>query len=237
MTIKEETMRTLAFALFALLTFDVHTTTRPTDTHAATRPHARASVGGVAAAPAAPAARFRVDPARSDFMVRAFASGALFFKGHDHFVRPSEFSGDVELTPGAINPASLTMRVSAASLAETRDVFTPQQKGIINKELREIVIEPDKYPEITFKSTNVTVETPAGGEFRARIAGDLTLHGVTRRVEIPVRVTLAGNDLRARGEFGISRKDFNVKATSAFHGTVRVRDELRVIFNIVARHE
>jgi hypothetical protein len=58
---------------------------------------------------------------------------------------------------------------------------------------------------------------------------------VTRRVEIPAQVMMTGNELRARGEFGISRKDFNVKATSAFHGTVRIRDELRVIFNIIAR--
>jgi polyisoprenoid-binding protein YceI len=183
----------------------------------------------------APPARFRIDAARSDFMVRAFAGGALFFKGHDHFVRPREFSGEVTLTPTAITPASLTMSVRAASLAETREVFTEPQKQIINRELREIVVEPDKYPEITFRSTGVRVDAPAGGEFRVRVAGDLTLHGVTRRVEIPARVTTTGDALRARGEFEISRRDFNIKATSAFHGTVRVRDRLRVIFDIVAR--
>jgi polyisoprenoid-binding protein YceI len=229
-------MRSLGFALLALLTFNAQTL-RPmsdaTTNTAAT--HARASIVGVNAATRAPALRFQIDAARSDFMVRAFAGGTLWFKGHDHFVRPRDFSGEATLTPGAINPASLSMRVSAASLEETRDVFTPPQKQIINKELREIVVEPAKYPEITFKSTQVQVETPAGGEFRVKITGDLTLHGVTRRVEIPAQVTLAGNDLRARGEFRISRKDFNVKATSAFHGTVRIRDELRVIFNIVAR--
>ncbi|MCA1630389.1 MAG: YceI family protein [Acidobacteria bacterium] len=213
-------MRTLRLTLLALLAFNA-SVTRPT---AAPRPTADA-----------PAARFLIDAARSDFLVRAFAGGALWFKGHDHFVRPREFSGEVTLTPGAITPASLTMRVRADSLAETRDVFTEPQKQIINKELREIVVEPDKYPEIIFRSTAVRVDAPAGGEFGVRIEGDLTLHGVTRRVEIPARVTMEGGDLRARGEFHVSRKDFNVKATSAFHGTVRVRDRLKVVFNIVAR--
>jgi polyisoprenoid-binding protein YceI len=212
-------MRTLRLTLLALLAFSAQPT-RPTKAHAPSN---------------APAARFRIDAARSDFMVRAFAGGALWFKGHDHFVRPREFSGEVTLTPTAITPASLTMSVRADSLAETREVFTEPQKQIINKELREIVIEPDKYPEITFRSTNVRVDTPAGGEFEVGIEGDLTLHGVTRRVHIPARVTMTGDDLRARGEFEISRKDFNVKATSAFHGTVRVRDRLKVVFNIVAR--
>jgi hypothetical protein len=46
--------------------------------------------------------------------------------------------------------------VKAASLEETGKVFTDQQKQIINKEVKEIVLLPDKYPEITFQSTSVT---------------------------------------------------------------------------------
>ncbi len=178
---------------------------------------------------------YRLDAARSRFIIRAFAGGLLWFKGHDHFVAARDFDGEARLTPGSVNPASLTLSVRAASLAETREDFTEEQKKIINGELRDIVLEPDKYPEITFRSTDVRADTPAGGQFRVRIAGDLTLHGVTRRVTIPAEVTTTSEDLRAKGEFEISRGDFNVKATSAFHGTVRVRDKLKVIFEIVAR--
>ena len=180
------------------------------------------------------AAVYRLDAARSKFMIRAFAGGLLWFKGHDHLVAARDFTGEARLTPGAVSPASLNVTVRAASLAETRDVFTEQQKQIINRELREVVLEPDKYPEITFRSTGVEAKA-AGGVFEVRLTGDLTLHGVTRRVTIPADVTVAGDDLRARGQFHIERSDFNVKATSAFHGTVRVRDKLKVMFDIVAR--
>jgi polyisoprenoid-binding protein YceI len=176
---------------------------------------------------------YRLDAARSKFVVRAFAGGALWFKGHDHFVAAREFTGEARLTPGSVSPASLTLAVRAASLAETRDVFTEQQKKIIDGELRDIVLEPDKYPEITFKSTDASAEV-RGGLFKVKLTGDLSLHGVTRRVSIPAEVTLDGQTLRARGEFDIKRSDFNVKATSAFHGTVRIRNRLKVIFDIVA---
>src|SRR5215203_3838878 len=86
-------------------------------------------------------ARYRLDAGRSQFLVRAFAGGPLWFKGHDHFVRARDFDGEAELTPSALSPASLQLRVRADSLEETRDVFTEQQKQIINKELREIVLE------------------------------------------------------------------------------------------------
>lgn len=187
------------------------------------------------AAPAAPATlRFRLDAAQSHFMVRAFSGGLLWFKGHDHFIAVREFTGEAELTLDAINPASLQFTVRADSLAETRDVFTEAQKQIINKEIRELVLETAKYPEIVFKSTEVKGKPISGGQFEAQISGDLTLHGVTRRIQIPATVTLSGRDLRARGEFSIRRSDYNIKATSALHGTIRVRDKLKFTFDIVA---
>ena len=179
-------------------------------------------------------ARYRLDAGQSKFMVRAFSGGLLWFKGHDHFVMARAFSGEAQLTPGAASPASLQMTIRADSLVETRDVFTEQQKQIINKELREIVLETAKYPEITFKSTEVTGNL-TGGQFEAKIGGDLTLHGVTRNIRIPAQVTLSGDTLRARGEFTVERGDFKVKATSAAHGLVRVRDKLKFTFDIVAR--
>ena len=183
-----------------------------------------------------PAAVYRLDAARSKFIIRAFAGGVLWFKGHDHFVAARDFAGEARLTPGSVSPASLNLTVRADSLAETREVFTDQQKKIINGELRDIVLEPAKYPEITFRSTDVSADAH-GGAFRVKLGGDLTLHGVTRHVQIPAEVTLEGQTLRARGEFGIKRSDFKVPATSAFHGTVRIRDRLKVIFDIVARRD
>jgi polyisoprenoid-binding protein YceI len=182
------------------------------------------------------AAVYKLDPARSKFTIRAFAGGVLWFKGHDHFVAARDFAGEARLTPGSVSPASLTLSVRAASLAETREVFNAQQKKIIDTELRDIVLEPDKYPDITFKSTDVSVDA-RGGVFRVKLGGDLTLRGVTRRVVIPAEVTLEGDSLRARGEFDIKRSDFKVPATSAFHGTVRVRDRLKVSFDIAARRD
>jgi polyisoprenoid-binding protein YceI len=180
-----------------------------------------------------PAVSYRLDAGRSTFNVRAHSGGLLWFKGHDHLIAARDFDGEARLAPGSPDTASLRLTVRAASLAETRDVFTEQQKQIINRELRQLVLEPDKYPEITFRSTSVSGRLK-GSVYRLKINGDLTLHGVTRRVQIPAQVTLSGRDLRARGDFDIDRSDFGVKATSAFHGMVRVRDRLRVSFDIVA---
>jgi polyisoprenoid-binding protein YceI len=177
--------------------------------------------------------RYTLDTSQSTFMVRAFAGGLLWFKGHDHFVAARQFTGEATITPDTIVPASLLLTVRSESLVETRDVFTPPQKQIINKELREIVLPPDKYPEIVFKSTGVTGKTLGNGQYEVKINGDLTLHGVTRPIVIQAKVSLSGNDLRAKGEFTVDRSDFKVPATSAVHGLVRIRNKLKFTFDIV----
>lgn len=178
--------------------------------------------------------RYAIDANRSTFMVHAFRGGLAWFKGHDHLIAARDFSGIAELTPGDLNPAKLQMKVKADSLEETSDDFTPQQKGIINNELKEIVLESAKYSDITFVSTDVKGGLK-NGEFEIKIGGDMTLLGVTRHIEIPATVSLEGDSLRAKGEFKLDRSNFNVKATSAFHGWVRIKNGLRFSFDIVGK--
>jgi polyisoprenoid-binding protein YceI len=179
------------------------------------------------------AQRYRLDAPQSKFIAHALAGGLLWFKGHDHLVAVREFTGEARLDPDSLANSSLQITAKAASMVETSSVFTDQQKQIINKELREIVLLPEQYPDIAFKSSQVTGKAAGANQYDLKIAGQLTLHGVTRPITIPTKVTIAGNELRAEGEFHVNRSDFNVKATSAFHGLVRVRDTVKFTFNIV----
>ena len=178
--------------------------------------------------------RYRIDAGRSKFMVNADRTGLAYFKGHSHRIAVRDFDGEVALSLDAINPASLQMTIKAASLEETDPAFTQQQKDIIKKELEDIVLETAKYPEITFKSTDVKGSIK-NGAFDVKIGGDITLHGVTRHIVIPATVTADGHTLRAKGEFSLDRKKFNVNATEAFHGFVKVKHTLKFTFDIVGQ--
>jgi len=177
--------------------------------------------------------RYRLDASKSKFMVHADRTGLAWFKGKSHRIAVRDFDGEASLDLTALNPASLQMTVKSASLEETRDVFTAEQKGIINKELNQIVLETAKYPEIIFKSTDVKGGLK-NGAFDIKIGGDLTLHGVTKHIVIPATVSVQGDSLHATGRFKINRKDFNVKATEAFHGFVKVKHTLIFEFDIMA---
>jgi len=182
-------------------------------------------------------ATYVLDNQKGKFIAHAFAGGLLWFKGHDHYLAARDFSGEVELTPDSITPASLRLTVKSASLEETGTVFTEEQKKIINKEVHDIVLLPEKYPEITFQSTSVTSKPAAAGQYDVNIVGNLTLLGVTRQETIPVKLSLSNNDLQAVGEFTIDRDNYKVKATSAVHGWIRVRGTVRFEFDIVGHRK
>src|ERR1043165_2474945 len=192
-----------------------------------------ATLPGLLLQPSRATVTYNLDANQSKFMAHANRSGLFWFKGHSHHLAASDFSGQVELTPDTITPASLRLVGKTASLHETGADFTDQQKQIIDKELKDIVLLPAQYPDITFQSSNVTVKSSAAGRSEVKIDGNLTLHGVTKRITIPAVVTLSGNNLRAVGEFSINRDDFKVKATSAAHGMVRVSGTVKFEFDIV----
>ncbi len=177
--------------------------------------------------------RFRLDSSQSKFIAHAQRGGLLWFKGHDHLVAAREFAGEAQFSPQSLAASTLLLVVKTDSMAETSDAFTEQQKEIINGELRDIVLEPAKYPEIVFRSTIVSGKAVGANQYDLKIAGNLTLHSVTHRIVIPAKISLTGNDLRAVGEFSIDRGDFKVPATSAFHGMVRVRKTVKFTFDIV----
>jgi polyisoprenoid-binding protein YceI len=178
--------------------------------------------------------RFRIVPAQSTFIVHANRAGLAYFKGHSHRIVPKDFDGEASLSLESVSPASLTMNIRSASLEETDPVFTAEQKGIIKKELDGIVLETAKYPEITFKSTDIQ-GSMKNGAFDVKVTGDITLHGVTRHITIPATVTVSGDTFRAKGTFKLNRKKFGVNATTAFHGFVRVRHVLIFEFDIMGQ--
>jgi hypothetical protein len=62
------------------------------------------------------------------------------------------------------------------------------------------------------------------------------LHGVKRAVTLPARVSLDGNTLHAIGVFELRQTDFDITPFSFVKGTVTIKDNVTLSFDIVATH-
>jgi len=178
-------------------------------------------------------ARYQIDASQSRFIVRAFAGGFLSAFAHDHNISIREFEGEADFTYGTVEPASLRMVIKAGSLAVT-DKVSDKDRQKIEGTMRDEVLEISKYPEIVFKSSSVNATKTAEGQYQARITGEITLHGVSRPLTITAQLEFADKILRAKGAFTLKQSVFGIKPVSVAGGTIKVKDELKFTFEIVA---
>ena len=85
--------------------------------------------------------------------------------------------------------------------------------------LRRQALETNTYPSTTFTLTEPIPidEVPAEGEMLSVTAtGDLTLHGVTREVQIPMEGQLVGDRVAVVGSIEIVFADYDMDSPSAF---------------------
>jgi polyisoprenoid-binding protein YceI len=191
------------------------------------------SDGGAGLRPAA-SVRYRIDSGHSRFTVRAFAGGLLSFAAHNHNIAIRDFTGDADITYGTVEPASLNMRVKADSLAVT-DKISDDDRKKIETTMRNDVLETSRYPDIVFQSTGVSSTRLDEGKYQVKIPGNLTLHGATHSVTLNARLDFGTNEFHAVGEFPIRQSEFGIKPVSVAGGTIKVKDEVRLSFDITAR--
>ena len=163
-----------------------------------------------------------IDVQQSTITVHVGKAGLFSVAGHEHTV-------DAPIESGMLNDSGsprVEFRVAAAKMqlrAESGD--DKKNQAEIQQTMQEKVLEILKYPEITFRSSSVE----KSGDNAWRVRGNLTLHGMTKPVEMSVR-----RDGGAyAGNVTIKQTDFGIQPISV-GGVVKVKNELQIAFRIVA---
>ncbi len=149
------------------------------------------------------------------------AQGILSFKATSRLMdadgRFHRFQGEVQVDPNALDQATVSLTVEAASV----DTGIRMRDNHLRSEDFFHVL---RFPHITFTSRRVA---PADG--KVLVTGDLTLHGVSREVTVPVELEVTRESLRVRGEFTIRMSDYGMTYHSFFNP---LRDEVRILFDV-----
>ncbi|HET8578409.1 MAG TPA: YceI family protein [Methylomirabilota bacterium] len=165
-------------------------------------------------ADAANSLRFHIQPEASEV---GFYATSRFMNADGRF---SRFTGDVVMDPN--NPATAKVRVTIEAASIDTGI------GMRDRHLRSSdFLDVDRYPVLKFESRSVEM---AGR--RATVTGDLTIHGVTREIAVPVDVQMSEAALVATGEFVVNRRHFGINYDSFF---LPVGNDVRVSFTFRAR--
>lgn len=180
--------------------------------------------------------RFQLDSAGTRLWFEADATLGRF-SGH-----ATRFSGWAEM-PDSINFAGGAGRVEI-EVASFRT-----GNGMRDGHLRGDM-QANRFPLIIFEAHEVipsdmeTVDTLLAGiagfsdgipAARVFIEGDLTIRDSTRAVRIPAWVRVADDTLRVRGRLATRFTDFGMKPPSRLLGTVKVKDDIVLLFDALFR--
>ncbi|HEX4494411.1 MAG TPA: YceI family protein [Thermoanaerobaculia bacterium] len=167
---------------------------------------------------------FAVDPSHSEvsFQIRHMVSQV---RG-----RFNDFSGTVQLDAKNLAASSVDFHIKATSI----DTNTPDR----DKHLRSAdFFDVEKFPEITFKSESIQ----AAGKDKYNVTGTLTMHGVSKKVTLPVTLGGEAKDPwgNTRAGFGIEttldRKDYGIVWNKAIdNGGVMLGDDVKIAINLEA---
>ncbi len=134
--------------------------------------------------------------------------------------RTSAITGSV-----TIGGSGDALTVSAADFSVDMTTIT-SDRSMRDNRLRNDGIQTDTFPTSTFKLTT-PVALPAGATTGAQVEvtlrGELTLHGVTKTVDIPAKAQLNGNVIQVLGSYAFPFSDFGINPPNV-GGFVRVED-------------
>ena len=184
--------------------------------------------------PEAATVRYAIDSKKSNFTVRAFATGMLSAFAHSPTIAIRDFEGEAVVNPEAVEESSLRVVVRADSLTVTDDI-SAKDRDEINQRMRGEVLDSASYSDIVYECSRISASKTGEGQYWAALNGELSLHGVTRAQPVSARVTMSGDSLRASGELSLRLSDYQIKPVTAAGGAIKLKDELKLSFEITAR--
>jgi len=182
------------------------------------------------------AVHYTIDPVASRFTVRAFAVGLLSGFAHNPLIGIRDFSGEVNFSPDNLAASSVGITINSASFEVQNDV-SEKDRAEITRTMNDQVLEVKRFPEIAFESRQVSGMKLGESLYVLKIESDLFLHGVTRPQTISANVAPGDDKLRAYGEFSIKQSDFKIRIVSVAVGALKVKDELKLAFDIIAKKD
>lgn len=157
-------------------------------------PAAAAAPEAAAAGPAAGTVRYAFsneDGSKVSFV------GAKVTQKHDGGFH--KIKGTIDAAGGKLETAKVDVVI------DMKSVYTD------NPKLTGHLQSPDFFNVATFPTARfVSTSIVPAADGMSTVTGDLTLHGVTKQLSFPARVTLTSEAASAEASFGINRKDFGI---------------------------
>lgn len=104
------------------------------------------------------------------------------------------------------------------------------EKNLMKQHFNEKYMETEKYPSSTFAGKITGYKKEINSEQQSVAKGKLTIHGVTRQVEVPGTVQFSGDKIFAKSKFIVKLADYKVKIPQLLWQNIAEEVEVTIDF-------
>ena len=105
------------------------------------------------------------------------------------------------------------------------------EKKLMQVHFNEKYMESEKYPKASFQGKIVGFDSSVSGVQNVKAVGKLTIHGVTRDVQLPGTAELKNSQLSLKSKFTVKLLDYNIKVPQIVWQNIAQQVEVTVDFN------
>jgi len=89
------------------------------------------------------------------------------------------------------------------------------KKELMQEHFNENYVESDKYPKASFTgSFTEDLSLTTNGVYKIKVKGNLTLHNITKGIEVPATLEVSDGKVKGSSEFKLKPEDFNISIPS-----------------------
>ncbi|WP_298316519.1 YceI family protein [uncultured Aquimarina sp.] len=88
------------------------------------------------------------------------------------------------------------------------------EKSLMQEHFNENYVESDEYPKAIFKGQIIDFSDANENETTVTIVGDITIHGITKKIEAKGKINKTEESIKLTGDFPIKVADFGIKIPS-----------------------
>ena len=163
-----------------------------------------------------------IDVDNSTLRIHVGKAGLFSTAGHEHWISAPIDRGSLDDSEGSARVAFIVQ--ARKLMVEPDKDLSADKQAEVQRTMQEQVIESDKYPEISFRSSSVK-KTATDSWI---VTGILSLHGYSNRVIATVRRVQG----RYVGRSRIKQTDFGIEPVTVSGGLVKVKNELDIEFAV-----
>lgn len=103
------------------------------------------------------------------------------------------------------------------------------KKKLMQEHFNDKYLESDLYPTSIFKGSIINFSTIDDVEKEATVKGKITIHGITKNIEIIANCVRTADYIKVSGNFMVALEDFKIKIPKIVF--VKIAENIKVTFN------